>query len=103
MSGYILSVPAQEDLAGILGYYFEEAGYRISRKMAAEFVAAFRKIAKNPGIGHQREDLVESRAVLFWLIRDFLILYRTSGASVEIVMIARGSRDIARLVQQREL
>ncbi len=56
MSGYILSVPAQEDLAGILDYYFEEAGYRISRTMAAGFVAAFRNIAKNPGIGHRRGD-----------------------------------------------
>jgi plasmid stabilization system protein ParE len=103
MRGYILSVPAQEDLAGILSYYSEEAGYRISRKMAVEFVAAFRKIAKNPGIGHRREDLVESRAILFWLVRDFLILYRTSEVSVEIVMIARSSRDIAQLVRRREL
>jgi plasmid stabilization system protein ParE len=43
MRGYILSVPAQEDLAGILDYYFEEAGYRVSRKMAARFVYGFSK------------------------------------------------------------
>jgi plasmid stabilization system protein ParE len=43
MSGYILSVPAQEDVAVILDYYFEEAGHRVARKMTAEFVGVLRR------------------------------------------------------------
>lgn len=42
MKGYRLSVPAQEDLSGIIDYYFEEAGYLIARGTAVEFVEAFR-------------------------------------------------------------
>lgn len=103
MSRYSLTTSAQEDFRDIRYYYLREAGYRIARQMTAEFVAAFRTIAKNPGIGHAREDLVPERPILFWPMRDFLILYRIVGGSVEIVLIMRGSRDIARLIQSRDL
>jgi plasmid stabilization system protein ParE len=103
MKGYRLSVPAQEDLSGILDYYFEEAGYGVARDMTAEFVGTFRTIARNQGIGHKRQDLAGSRSILFWLMRDYLILYRTLGDSVEIVMIVHASRDVARLIRRRKL
>ena len=51
MSGYILAPTAQEDLVAIRDYYQKEASYRIARQMLAEFVDAFRTIAKTPGIG----------------------------------------------------
>lgn len=103
MKGYRLSVPAQEDLNGIFDYYFEEAGHGVAREMEAEFLGAFRTIARNQGIGHKRQDLAGNRPLLFWLVRDYLILYRTLGGSVEIVMIVHGSRDVARLIKRRKL
>ncbi len=103
MSGYSLTASAQEDLRGIRDYYLREAGYRIARQMTSEFVAAFRTIARNHDIGHKREDLAETRPILFWPMRDYLILYRTTEASLVIVMIARGSRDIARLIRRADL
>lgn len=57
MSGYSLTPSAQGDLRGIRRYYRREAGYGIARQMNAEFVSSFRRIARNPGIGHKREDL----------------------------------------------
>lgn len=103
MKGYRLSVPAQEDLNGIFDYYFEEAGFRVARKMAVEFVEAFRAIGRNPGIGHKRQDLAGNRPLLFWPMKDYLILYRTLGGSIEIAMIVHGSRDVARLIRRRKL
>jgi plasmid stabilization system protein ParE len=103
MSGYSLTASAQADLRAIRDHYRREAGFRVSKQMSAEFVAAFRLIARNPGIGHKREDLAEGRPLLFWPMRDYLILYRTTAASIHIVMIAHGSRDIARLIQSRDL
>jgi plasmid stabilization system protein ParE len=102
MSSYSLTASAQTDLYIIRDYYLEEAGYRIARQMIVEFVAAFRTIARNPGIGHKRQDLAGNRPILFWPMRDYLILYRIAGASLVIIMIARGSRDIARLIRRRE-
>ena len=103
MSHYILSVPAQEDLSGIFDHYFEQAGHRVSRKILSELVGAFRAIARNPGIGHERHDLAGDRSLLFWPVGSYLILYRTLGGSVEIVMIVHGSRDIPTLIHHRGL
>ena len=92
MSGYILAPAAQEDLVAIRDYYLKEASYRIARQMLA--------IAKTPGIGHKREDLAENRPVLFWRTRDYLIVYRAATDQVEIVTIARGSRDIVTILKR---
>jgi plasmid stabilization system protein ParE len=98
---YILAPAAQEDLVAIRDYHLEEAGHRIARQMLVEFVEAFRTIARNPGIGHRREDLAESRPVLFWPMRDYLIVYRSGTNPVEIVMIVHGRRDVTRIIARR--
>ncbi len=103
MSGYILAPTAQEDLLEIREYYLEKASRKVARQMLVEFVAAFRTIARTPGIGHKREDLAQGRPVLFWPIRDYLILYRTLENRTEIVTIAHGNRDIAAIVRRRTL
>jgi len=89
-------------MRSIRRYYRREAGYGIARQMNAEFVSAFRAIARNPGIGHKRQDLAGDRAILFWPMRDFLILYRATRTPVLILMVLRGSRDIAQLIRARE-
>ena len=102
MNRYILAPVAQEDLVAIQDYYLKEAGYRIARQMLVEFVQAFQAIAHSPGIGHKREDLAGDRPVLFWSMRDYLIIYRSATKPVEIVTIARGSRDIAVILKRRD-
>ena len=79
MSRYVLTPVAKADLVGIRDYYVEEAGYRVARQMVAEFVEAFRFLARTSGAGHKREDLAEDRPILFWTMRDFLILYRPAS------------------------
>ena len=100
MSGYKLAPPAQEDLALIRDYYQREAGYRMVRRMLAEFVEAFRLIAKTPSIGHKREDLAEKRPVLFWPVRDYLIVYRVTTRPGRNRHDCEGSRDIATIIQR---
>ena len=103
MSGYILTPTAQDDLTNIRDYYLEEAGYRIARQMLVEFVEAFRFLARTPGAGHKREDLAEDRPVLFWQMRNYLILYKLGSAPLQIVSIVRGSQDIPTLLGRRTL
>lgn len=102
MSRYILAPAAQEDLVAIRDYYLKEAGHRIARQMLAEFVQAFRTIAHSPRIGHRREDLAGDRPVLFWPLKDYLIIYRSVTKPVEIVTIAHASRDIAVILKRRD-
>ena len=103
MSGYILTPTAQEDLANIKDYYLEEAGHRIARQMLVELVEAFRFVARTPGAGHKREDLAEARPILFWPMRDYLILYKPGSDPLQIVTIVRGSQDIPKLIGRRGL
>jgi toxin ParE1/3/4 len=102
MSRYILAPAAQEDLVAIRDYYLKEVGYRVARQMLVEFAKAFQTIARTPGIGHQREDLAGERPVLFWPMRDYLIIYRAATKPLEIVTIVRGSRDVAVILKRRE-
>ena len=101
MSRYILAPAAQEDLVAIRDYYLEEAGYRVARRMLVEFTKAFQTIAQTPGIGHSREDLAGDRPVLFWPMRDYLIIYRAGAKPVEIVTVVQGSRDVAIILKRR--
>lgn len=103
MSRYVLAGSAQRDLVLIRDYYLEEAGYRVARRMLTEFVAAFRFLAATPGAGHQREDLAGSRPVLFWPVKDYLILYKPGAKPLQILAVIHGSRDIPTLLRQRGL
>ena len=103
MSGYILTPIAQEDLVAIRDYYLEEAGAHVARQMLVEFIQAFRFIRGTPGAGHKREDLAEDRSVLFWRMRDFLIIYKRDAYPIQVVTIARGTRDIPTLIKKRDL
>lgn|SRR5690348_9617735 len=101
MSRYVLTDTAQRDLADIRDYYLGTAGARVARKLLVEFVEAFRFLARNPGAGHTREDLAGPRPVRFWAMRDYLIVY-ADVRPLEIMTIARGSRDLAALLESRE-
>jgi toxin ParE1/3/4 len=103
MSGYVLTPTAQDDLIAIRHYYLEEAGHRIARQILAEFVEAFKFLSRTPAAGHKREDLAEDREVLFWPMRDYLIIYEKDTSPLRIVMIARGSRDIPAVISSRGL
>ena len=103
MSGYLLTPTAQEDLANIRDYYLEEAGHRIARQMLVELVEAFRFVARTHGAVHKREDLAEARPILFWPMRDYLILYKPGSDPLQIVTIVRGSQDIPKLIGRRGL
>ncbi len=103
MSGYILQPTAQEDLCDIRDFYMQEAGYRIARQMLVEFVEAFRFLASTPGAGHKREDLAEDRPILFWPIREYLILYKPGTDPLCIITIVRGSQDVPRIIRRRSL
>ena len=103
MSKYILMPAAKEDLADIRDYYLEEAGYRVARQMVVEFVEVFRFLARTPGAGHVRQDLAEDRPILFWPMRDYLILYRPETKPLHILSILRGSRDLPAIIGRREL
>jgi plasmid stabilization system protein ParE len=100
MSRYTLTPTAQADLVDIRDHYLEEAGRRVAHQMVVEFVEAFKFPARNPNSGHKREDLAGDRAVLFWAMRDYLILYRPNTRPLIIATIVRGTREVLRIISR---
>jgi plasmid stabilization system protein ParE len=64
------------------------------------FVNAFRLLAKQPEPGHAREDLLD-RAIRFWPVGDYLILYLPGTTPIEIVGVVHGARDVPVIINRR--
>ncbi len=101
MADYELIPGAKRDLRQLQDYFRREGGARAARKLTAEIVGAFRLLAKNPEIGHIREDLAGDLDLRFLPVRDILIVYLPRFRPFTIVMIVRGNRDVAALLRAR--
>jgi antitoxin ParD1/3/4/toxin ParE1/3/4 len=55
-------------------------------------------LTQNPELGHTRKDLT-SKAVRFWHIYSYLIIYNPAAHPLEIVRILSGYRDLTVLLQ----
>jgi plasmid stabilization system protein ParE len=98
MKRYVLSTAAELDLDEIWDYIAQDS-IKAADRWAGKLFDAFETIARNPGIGHKREDLT-SCPVLFWPVSSYLIVYRTKGNRVEIVGVTHGARDIPSFIRQ---
>jgi plasmid stabilization system protein ParE len=99
MSGYVLGSAAELDLDEIWEYIAHDSVDAADRWIARLF-DAFEKLARNPGMGHKREDLT-AYPVLFWPVGAYLILYRVQEEFIEIVAVTQGARDIPSFLRQR--
>jgi plasmid stabilization system protein ParE len=92
MKEYVLSTGAELDLDEIWEYIAQD-----NIRAADRWVDA---LARNPGMGHKREDLT-AYPILFWPVGAYLILYRAQQEFIEIVAVTQGARDIPTFLRQR--
>ena len=100
MTSYILASEVEFDLDEIWEYIAWDS-VDAADKWIGKFFDAFELIARNPHVGHKREDLT-THAVLFWPVGSFLIIYRHRDGAVEIVAVVRGARDIPVFLSRRD-
>jgi antitoxin ParD1/3/4/toxin ParE1/3/4 len=55
--------------------------------------SAMIKLAKNPGVGHWREELADKRH-RFFLVYSYLIVYRHEAKPLQIVRVLHAARDV---------
>ncbi len=99
MSGYVLSEDAVLDLDAIWDFIAQDniaAADRWTNKLFDTFEA----IGQTPGIDHRREDLTND-PVLFFPVGAYLIIYRATGPTVEIVAVTQGARNIPSFLHRR--
>jgi plasmid stabilization system protein ParE len=71
-----------------------------ARRMMVRFVDAFRLLAKQPELGHAREDLLPP-AIQFWPVGAYLILYVATRTPLEILAVVHGARDVPAILNRR--
>ena len=96
MSRYVLSEPARRDLREIRDYIAQDS-VSAARQVLRELRLAFAQLARNPDIGHRREDLTD-QAVLFWPVHSYLIIYRPHTSPLQIVRVLHAARDVPNLL-----
>jgi toxin ParE1/3/4 len=99
LTPYLVAPEAEDDLKQIWRYLLGEAGLAVANRIQGELVDAFESLADFPGKGHRRSDLT-SRDVLFFSAYQYMIVYR-GAATVEIVAVLHGKRDVKRLLKTR--
>ena len=94
MKKYVITELAAADLLDIRDYIAED-NKTAAKKVLSELKEAMQKIARNPQIGHIREELSsESR---LWPVRSYLIVYLLQDPVV-IIRVLHGARELTDLL-----
>jgi plasmid stabilization system protein ParE len=100
VSRYLLTKPALADLEEILSSIADDRPSAAER-VGTRFVTTFEALAKNPQMGHVREDLTD-RPVRFWPLYSYLVVYRANATPIQILRVLSGYRDVAALLRGLE-
>lgn len=98
----VVSVPASGDLSEILSFVLENSGVERATHVLAGFVAAFEKLASNPGLGHRRDDLAGS-PIRFYRVWSWFVVFRFDEESLEVARVLHAARDIETLLRDEPL
>ena len=92
MKRYVLTPSAKQDVNDIWDYIANDNIEAADRVLDA-LESAMVKIAKNPSIGHWREELA-GRRYRFFLVSSYLIIYRREEKPLQIVRVLHAARDV---------
>ena len=92
MKRFVLTPRATYDLEDIWDYISQDDILAADRIITA-IEKSIRKLVRNPGIGHLREDLADERH-RFYTVYSYLIVYRVHTRPLQIVRVLHASRDI---------
>lgn len=97
MKRFVLTPLARGDLEEIWEYVANDS-VRAATQLLNDLEASIRALAKNPGIGHLREDLADRRH-RFFPVGSHLIVYRSQTKPLQIIRILHASRDVQALLE----
>ena len=94
-----LTPEARADLAEIVLTIAEDSP-RIAERIRVQLLEELRRLGRNPGVGHYREDLL-SRRYRFWGFYRYVIVYAWQTKPVRIIAALHGARDLGALLGTR--
>src|ERR1700686_2758257 len=96
MKRFLLTPLAKQDISGIWDYIAADNIEAADRVLEA-LEQAMHNLARNPGIGHWREEQTDKRHRLF-LVYSYLIVYRHETRPLQIIRVLHAGRDVQTLL-----
>jgi plasmid stabilization system protein ParE len=88
---------ASEDILNIWEFIARDSLEAADRILKA-LEAALQRLARNPGIGHLREDLAD-RSIRFYSVYSYLIVFRLEEEILKVVRVVHAARDVRSLLE----
>ncbi len=92
MKGFVLTPRAEQDVSDIWEHIADD-DMRAAGRVLDALERAMLKLAKNPGIGHWREELADKRH-RFFLVYSYLIVCRYQTEPLQIIRVLHPARDV---------
>ena len=96
MKAFVLTPAAERDVGDIWDYIAADNPEAAGRVLDA-LEASLHKLARNPGIGHVREDLADQRH-RFFLVYSYLIVYRCKTKPLQVIRVLHAARDVQNIL-----
>jgi toxin ParE1/3/4 len=96
----IISDPANQDLETIADYLGANYSLETSEKFIDGITARFKYIAQFPRIGRSRNELSPDLRSLPY--EKYIIFYKITEATLEIVRVASGYQDLKKLFEEND-
>ncbi|MEX2301706.1 MAG: type II toxin-antitoxin system RelE/ParE family toxin [Bryobacterales bacterium] len=101
MTAYLVSPQAEQDVFEIWQYLANQASVDFANRVESELFDAFALLARNPGLGHKREDLTAFPVLFFRAFPyQYMVIYRAE-TPLQIVGVLHARRDMKKLLQHR--
>jgi toxin ParE1/3/4 len=95
-AGITWSATAQSDLLALFDWIAERAGIEVGEDYTTRIEAFATALIDNPRRGSPRDELQKGlRSIVYR--RRTILFYHVRGTAIEIIHIAHGGRDVARL------
>ena len=101
MKTFRLTAEAAGDIANIFDSIAQDS-IDAAQRVGAEIYEEMKKLARNPRVGHKRQDLT-SRELLFCAVYSYLIIYQPDTKPVNIIAVLHGRRNVKNPLKSAEL
>ena len=96
LKSFVLTPLASRDLIEIWEYLAQDS-VEIADQALSNLEKAMRRLARQPGIGHLREDLADRRH-RFFLVHSYLIVHRAATKPLQVIRVLHAARDVQALL-----
>jgi toxin ParE1/3/4 len=97
MKPFILTPRAEQDVSDIWDYIADDSIEAADRVLEALEKALY-KLAKNPGIGHMREESADRRH-RFFPVYSYMIIYRFETKPLQVIRVLHAARDVQSILR----